>query len=336
MLPFKNFVHLLSTNIMRILITAPYNETGRREISTMLGEVIYREWKENGRAFNETELMALLEESEADALITEHDQVTANVINAHRSLQFIGVCRGTPSNVDLQAAAANGIPVFHTPARNAQAVAEMFIANVISLMRNTIASWQWLTAKKWGEGAHTSYLQFKGNELAGKTVGMVGFGAVGRRIADMLRAFPCNIQYYDPFVTCPDAAYKKTSLQDIFRQSDIVSIHLPVTKDTIGMIDKGLIGQMKPGAIFVNTARASVVKSADLLEAIEHNRIRGAVLDVFDFEPPGETDYKLINHPHVLATPHTAGATDEVEDHHVDILNIQLLNWAVANGRLKQ
>jgi D-3-phosphoglycerate dehydrogenase len=79
-----------------------------------------------------------------------------------------------------------------------------------------------------------------------------------------------------------------------------------------------------------------VVKSADLLEAIEHNRIRGAVLDVFDFEPPGETDYKLINHPHVLATPHTAGAADEVEDHHVDILNIQLLNWAVANGRLKQ
>jgi D-3-phosphoglycerate dehydrogenase len=118
--------------------------------------------------------------------------VTANVINAHPNLQFIGVCRGTPSNVDLDAAKANGIPVFYTPARNAQAVAEMFVANVINLMRNTIPSWQWLTGKNWGEGAHTSYLQFKGNELAGRTVGMVGFGGWS---ADSRNAALLSLQY---------------------------------------------------------------------------------------------------------------------------------------------
>ena len=316
---------------MRILITAPYNQKGQDALSAKFGEVIYKEWKGNGRAFNEAELNQLLDETGADALITEHDLVTANVINAHPDLKFIGVCRGTPSNVDLKAAAANGIPVFHTPARNAQAVAEMFIANVINLMRNTIPSWQWLTGKNWGEGAHTSYLQFKGNELAGKTVGMVGFGAVGQRIAEMLTCFPCPIKFYDPYMESANPNYQKTTLEDVFESSDIVSIHLPVNEQTIGMINKSLISKMKPGAIFVNTARASVVKRDDLLYALENNLIGGAILDVFDFEPPDETDYKLINHPRVLATPHTAGATHEVEDHHVDILNKRIFEWAAAN-----
>lgn len=319
---------------MRILITAPYNQKGQDLLSARFGEVIYKEWKENGRAFNEDELNKLLDETKADALITEHDHVTATVINAHPDLKFIGVCRGTPSNVDLKAAAANNIPVFHTPARNAQAVAEMFVANVITLMRNTIPSWQWLTGKNWGEGAHTSYLQFKGNELAGRTVGMVGFGAVGQRIAEMLRCFPCDIKFYDPYIETENPDYHKTTLQDVFASSDVVSIHLPVNDQTIGMIDKSLISLMKPDAIFVNTARASVVKRDDLLDAVENNKIRGAVLDVFDFEPPDEKDYRLINHPNVLATPHTAGATHEVEDHHVNILNKKLFEWAAAN--LKQ
>src|SRR5690606_9905837 len=108
--------------------------------------------------------------------------------------------RGTPSTVAVDAAKELGIPVFHTPARNAQAVAEMWIATVISLPRKIIPSREWLVGKNWGEGAHTSYLQFKGNELANKTVGMVGFGAVGQRVAEMLKPYPCPIKFYDPFV----------------------------------------------------------------------------------------------------------------------------------------
>ncbi|WP_431215957.1 NAD(P)-dependent oxidoreductase [Puia sp. P3] len=164
-------------------------------------------------------------------------------------------------------------------------------------------------------------MQFKGNELAGKTIGMVGFGAVAQRIAEMVRGFPCFIQFYDPYISSADATFKKTTLEDVFAHSDIVSIHLPVTDETVGMIDRRLIGTMKSDAIFVNTARASVVNRDHLLEAIENRRIGGAVLDVFNFEPPDEKDYRLINSPLVLATPHTAGATHEVEDHHVDILN---------------
>ncbi|MBS1564266.1 MAG: 2-hydroxyacid dehydrogenase [Bacteroidetes bacterium] len=314
---------------MKILITAPYNQQGREKLAD-LGEVIYKEWKQQGRAYNEKELNELLDQTGADALITEHDHVTAGVIHKHPHLRFIGVCRGTPSNVDLKAAQQHGIPVFHTPARNAQAVAEMFLANVINLMRKTIPSWQWLTGHNWSEGAHTSYLEFKGNELAGKTIGMVGFGAVAQRIAEMVQGFPCFIQFYDPYASSADPKYRKTTLEDIFESSDIVSIHLPVTEETIGMIDKRLIGKMKPSAIFVNTARASVVNRDALLDAIENRRIAGAVLDVFNSEPPDEKDYRLINNPLVLATPHTAGATHEVEDHHVNILNKKIMEWVTS------
>jgi D-3-phosphoglycerate dehydrogenase len=166
---------------MKILITAPYTEKAQNILEENLGDIVYMPWKLNGRAYNDDELIEMLDDTRADALIIEHDQVTKRLIEAFPHLKFIGVCRGTPSNVSITTATNVGIPVFFTPARNAQAVAEMFVANVITFMRNTIPGWQWLMDEKWGAGAHTSYLQFKGNELAGRTVGMVGFGAVGTK-----------------------------------------------------------------------------------------------------------------------------------------------------------
>lgn len=319
---------------MRILITAPYHEKGLKELETQFGEVVYKSWKPNGRAYNETELLELLADSKADALITEHDHVTATVIAANPQLQFIGVCRGTPSNVAVATATEMGIPVFFTPARNAQAVVEMFISNVIMLLRNTIPGMDWLKGRNWQEGAHDSYLAFKGNELAGRTIGLVGFGAIGQLIAKLVKDYPCKIQFFDPYVTEHDKAFRKTTIEDVFSTSDIVSIHLPVTNETKGMINGSLIKLMKKDAIFVNTARAAVVKREDLLDALEKHAIRGAILDVFDNEPPDALDYLIIDMPHVIATPHIAGATHEVEDHHVEILNKALLQW-YAKGNKK-
>ncbi len=315
---------------MRVLITAPYHEKGLFDVKQDLGEVIYRPWKENGRACNEDELIALFYETEAEALITEHDHVTEKVINANAHLQFIGVCRGTPSNVSLATASKHGIPVFYTPARNAQAVAEMFIANVITFMRKTLPAISWLRGRNWNAGAHTSYLEFKGNELAGKKIGMVGFGAIGQLIAKLVEHYPCSIAYYDPYVNAAAFhLYQQLSLEELFATCDIVSVHLPVTADTKGMIDHRLFALMKPDSIFVNTARAVVVNRHDMYNALSKNTIKGAILDVFDNEPPDELDYKIIDLPNVLPTPHIAGATHEVEDHHVRILNEVLVEWFV-------
>lgn len=318
---------------MTILVTAPYKEHEREIVKTTFGKVVYRPWKPNGRAYNEEELIDLLKESKADALITEHDHVTKKVVDAFKELEFIGVCRGTPSNVDVAAASEYSIPVFYTPARNAQAVAEMFVANVITLMRNTLPAIDWLERESWKAGAHDSYLQFKGNELAGKTIGLVGFGAIGQLIAKLLIDFPCSIIFYDPYVKEHYPQYKKVTLENVFSESDIVSIHLPANNETENMINRRLLTSMKKNAVFVNTSRAMVVNRQDLLQVLEDEKIRGAVLDVFDAEPPDALDYKLIHLPQVLATPHIAGATHEVEDHHAAIMNKNLLNWFVKDKK---
>jgi D-3-phosphoglycerate dehydrogenase len=313
---------------MRILVTSPYNAGGLEELNQFVGETVYKPWKDNGRAFNEDELIQLLTEAQAEALITEHDHVTEKVIAAFPDLKFIGVCRGTPSNVAIKTASAYKIPVFYTPARNAQAVAELFVANVVNVLRDTLYANQWLKEGKWDEGAHTSYLIFKGNELAGKKVGFVGFGAIGQLIARMIVDYPCDIAFYDPYVSAEDfPGFEKLELDELFASADIVSVHLPVTEETKGLISRDLFVKMKADALFVNTARAVVVDREALLEVIEQKKIKGAILDVFDNEPPDELDYKLIRSANVLATPHIAGATHEVEDHHVRIMNESLKAW---------
>lgn len=312
---------------MKVLVTSPYNETGLDQLKQWFEEVDYRSWKEHGRGYQPQELADMLSKKSYTVFITEHDVVNQIAIDACPSLKVIGVCRGTPSNVDVEYARTKGIEIINTPGRNAQAVAEMFIANVITFYRKTIAARQWMIDGKWKEGAHTSYLEFKGNELAGKKVGMVGFGAVGQHIARMLKVFPCAIQYYDPYYTDDDSDYHSVSLEAVFETSDIVAVNLPVNESTKGMIGREQLSLMKSDALFVNMSRAVVVQREALIDTLEKRSIRGAVLDVFDHEPPDEVDLELIRRPDVLATPHIAGATHEVEDHHVRIMNERLKEW---------
>ncbi|MFK2825952.1 2-hydroxyacid dehydrogenase [Bacillus sp. B190/17] len=312
---------------MNVLVTAPYNEAGLLQLKDLFGEYTYLPWKENGRAYNEAELISLLKESNAEGLIVELDKVTENVLAEVPKLKFIGVCRGMPSNVDIKAATKKGIPVFFTPARNAQAVAELFIGNLITFFRHTIPSSEWLKQEKWNEDYLQAYVKFKGNEIAGKTIGMVGFGAVGQRIAAVLEGFQCTIQYYDPYAESQNPNYTRVSLEDVFSTSDVVSIHLPRTEETIGMINEHYLGLMKEDAVLVNTSRAVVVERKALVYVLKERKIRGAILDVFYHEPPDQSDYEIIQLPNVLATPHLAGASYEVEDHHVSIMNQAVTKW---------
>ncbi|KKB40217.1 D-3-phosphoglycerate dehydrogenase [Bacillus thermotolerans] len=312
---------------VNVLVTAPYNESGLLELKQHFGEITYRCWKENGRAYEEEELISLLKETKAEGIIVELDKVTERVLAETPKLAFIGACRGMPSNVDVEAATKREIPVFFTPGRNAQAVAEMFVGNLIALYRHTIQSSEWLKQENWKDDYLQAYVKFKGNEVAGKTIGMVGFGAVGQRIAAVLEGFGCAIQYYDPYVESEDPRYKRLSLEEVFSTSDVVSIHLPRTDETVGMINETYLSLMKEDAVLVNTSRAVVVDREALFHTLKAGRIRGAILDVFYHEPPDESDYELIKLPNVLATPHLAGASYEVEDHHVAIMNQALIKW---------
>ncbi len=317
---------------MKVYVRAPYSEERLAELREMFDEVVYEPWTVTGERYYEDEMLENLLRVKPDALITELDKITEKVLNGYEGLQFIGDCRATPANIDVDACTAHNIPLLCTPGRNTQAVAEMVLGLILTFLRNTLPAVQWARDGKWVPGT-TPYYLWMGNELQGKKVGLVGFGAISHALVKLLDAFDCEILFYDPFVPESQGKYKKAELAEVFAESDIISLHLPVTQETTGMITEELLRTMKPSAVFVNAARSAVVDYPGLRKVLEDGVFRGAVLDVLDVEPPtDENDLALIQLPNVLVTPHICGSTYEVTNHQADIMNNRIKKlWAKEN-----
>ena len=192
--------------------------------------------------------------------------------------------------------------------------------------KNTPEAIQWAKDGKWVEGT-TPYYLWMGHELQGRKVGFVGFGAVGRAAAKIMDGFDCDICFYDPFIPNDIGHYKKTELEKIFAECDIVSLHLPVTDETRGMIDEKLLRSMKPTALFVNSARSAVVDTKALIKLLNDKAIAGAIIDVLDTEPPTAEDLQIAYCPNTILTPHIGGSSFEVTVHQADILNERIRQW---------
>lgn len=213
-------------------------------------------------------------------------------------------------NVDLDAATARGIVVTNTPDGPTESTAEHTVAMLLALAKRLPQGAANLAAGKWGP--RTGPLL--GSEVRGKTLGLVGLGRIGRRVAEICRlAFAMRVLACDPLVT-PEAAaalgVELVELDDVLAAADFVSLHAPATPATFRLIDAERLAQMKPGAILLNLARGTLVDEGALLAALESSRLAGAGLDVFDPEPPA-ADSPLRSHPNVLATPHMASVTAE-------------------------
>lgn len=312
---------------LKILVTSEYSKSGLEKLNEWFEEVEYIPWTEKGKAMSKDELMEFITDFNPDGIITELDNISSEIIEKCKNLKFIGDCRGTPSNIDLEALKEKNIPVFYTPGRNAHAVSELLVGMLIAYYRNLMDAALWTKEGNWIEPPPKSYYMYQGNELFGKKVGFVGFGAIGKLTAKILISFGCKIMFYDPFVEVSDDNISPADLEKIFTDSDIVTIHLPVLDSTRGMVNKELISKMKSSSILVNTARMAVVDSDALYNALKCKRIRGAILDVFSHEPPDENDLKMIELENVLATPHICGATFEVVDHQSEIINNQIKNY---------
>ena len=311
---------------MKVYVRAPYPQKKLDELKQWFDEVVYEPWTTTGERYYEDEMLENLKRVQPDALITELDRVTEKVLNGYDKLQFIGDCRGTPATIQVEACDKAKLPILCTPGRNTQAVAEMVVTMILAYYRNLMPAVKWMSEGKWVPG-QTPYYLFMGHELQNKKVGFVGFGAISHAVAKILDGFDCDISFYDPFIPGDQGHYKKASLEDIFAQSDIVTLHLPVLDSTRGMITEKLLRSMKKTALFVNAARSAIVDYDALDKALEDEVFAGAIIDVYDNEPPLEKELKLCNRKNVMATPHTCGSTFEVTDHQAEILNDRIGKW---------
>jgi D-3-phosphoglycerate dehydrogenase len=211
-------------------------------------------------------------------------------------------------SIDIEAARSRGIPVLRTPGANSEAVAEMAMALALSATRRVAELDRMLRA-----GAKFERPDILGVEMLGKTVGVIGMGAIGARVAHKWQAaFEAQVLYYDPYVDT--SAFRKVSkLADLVRQSDLVSIHVPLTDETRKLIGAPQFALMKKTAVLVNTSRGGIVDERALYDALKGRRIFAAGLDVWEVEPPPK-DAPLLSLPNVVGTPHAAGGTFETQE----------------------
>jgi D-3-phosphoglycerate dehydrogenase len=249
---------------------------------------------------------------EADVLVTHLAPVTPRVLTGADRLRLVATPRGGPTNVDLEAATKHGVAVVNLPGRNARAVAEFTVGVLISGRRNIARSHARMRGGEW-TGDLYRYDE-AGPELAGSTVGLVGLGQVGSRVADLLRAFGVHLLACDPYVD-PDVASERgvelVGLDELVARSDVVSLHARLSDETRGMIDADVLGRVKPGAYLVNTARGELLDEDALVDALRSGRLSGAALDVYVTEPP-DPDHPLLALPQVLTVSHLAGASTDV------------------------
>ena len=244
--------------------------------------------------------------ADAEVLIANFGAVNAETIKASGKLGLVSVTRSGAENVNLDAATEVGAKVTVSPGRLVEPVSDFTVGMMIAESRN-IARMSIIDHDgKWLDDApNVPYIK----SLKGQTVGLIGFGIIGHRVAQKLQAFGCNVIAYDPF--CPAETFetmnvKSVSLEELMETSDFVSVHARLTKDTEGLVSRELIARMKPHAFFVNPARAGLVDMDALVEALQEHKIGGAALDVFT-EEPIPADHPILKLDNATLTPHRAG-----------------------------
>jgi D-3-phosphoglycerate dehydrogenase len=247
---------------------------------------------------------------DAEILVTQLAPLSKEMMQRLATLKLVAVSRGGPINIDMGAARAHGITVVNVPGRNASAVAEFTIGAILAETRLIRVGHEALRKGEWRGDLYRA--DRTGRELNEMTVGVVGYGNIGTKVVRLLRAFGCHVLVCDPYVQLSaddrNAGVELVALDDLLSRSDVVTLHSRVTEETRGLIGKDAIERMKPGVIFVNTARGPLVDYDALYEALVSGRIASAMLETFAVEPV-PADWPLLQLSNVTLTPHIAGAS---------------------------
>ena len=247
----------------------------------------------------------------AEVIVTQLAPITRKVLSALEDLKLVIVTRGGPVNVNVEAATENGVIVANAPGRNAPAAAEYALGLMLAAMKRIPEAHASLKGGEW-RGEFYAYEE-NGVELDGATVGLVGFGAIGSRVARVLDAFGATVLVYDPFVDdskVEEVGGRKAELDELLQRSKVVSLHARLTEETRGMIGAEQMARMPEGSVLVNTARGGLLDYGALCDALESGHLGAAALDVYDEEPPPEGS-RLFTAPNLVLSPHIAGATRE-------------------------
>ena len=309
---------------MRALILAPFDPLQLHRLRAAM-PVEYESWLDTRSLADPEELAARIRASGVSILVVEADFVFEETMADAPGLQFVGICRASTHHVDVQAATQRGIAIVNTPARNARAVAEHALALMFALARQIPRAHAYVASDQW-QNPVEPYSSMGGVEIQGRTLGVVGLGAIGLQLATMCAALGMNLIAHDPYVTSPPPNIRMTSLETLASNSDFISLHLPATPATSGMIDADTISRMKPSAYLVNCSDPAVIDQAALIDALHSGRIAGAAFDVFDTHPIAP-DNPLLKLHNIILTPHIGGATAETIQRHSKMITDDILRF---------
>ena len=284
---------------MKILICDNLNQQVYKELET-IGDCVDIS-KSNSR---DKDLANHIKDCEI-VVIRSATKLTKEVLDKAEQLKIIARCGVGIDNVDLDFAKSKSIFVTNSPSANLISVVELTVALIISVSRKLSLADSHLKKGEWNRS------QFLGNELYGKTLGIVGFGKAGRLVAERMKSFGMSIVFYDPYVTDWNGSEESIKLDDLLRTADVVSIHAIKTKDTENLISKDMLDLLKPSSVIINTSRGGVLDEDYLFELLESEKIFGAGLDVYSNEPPKNVDrYNGLN---LVTTPHIGASTNEAQ-----------------------
>jgi D-3-phosphoglycerate dehydrogenase len=246
-----------------------------------------------------------------DALIVRgRTKVTPAIFEAGKNLKVVGRAGVGVDNIDLAAAKANKVTIVNSPLATTTAVAELTLGLMLSAVREIPRADASMKAGKWLKK------EFEGAELNGKTLGVMGFGRIGAAVAARASAFGMKILGYDPLIPAAEITKRggePVSIDELLKRADMITMHLPLTADTKGMLNTASFAKMKTGVYIICAARGGVIEENALLEALNNGKVAGAALDVLSAEPPGAELGGLVGHPKVIITPHVGAQTVEAQ-----------------------
>jgi D-3-phosphoglycerate dehydrogenase len=283
------------------------------------------------KRLSEAELLPILKEVEA-MVVRSETKVTRKLIEAAPRLRVVGRAGVGVDNVDVEAATQRGIVVMNSPSGNTVSTAELTFSMLMALARNIPQAHMAMQTARWDRK------QFQGVELNNKTLGILGMGRIGSEVARRAIAFGMQVLAYDPYLALSRAEalqVELVELDEIYARADFITVHMPMSEETRGMINAAAFAKMKKGVRVLNCARGGIISEADLCEAIMSGQVAGAALDVFETEPP-PAQFPLRELPQVIMTPHLGASTEEAQENVgievAEAIMDYLLNGAVRNA----